>query len=79
MGAGWSQLDEVVRLATNMGGIEGRGPDSVALLPRGMEETAPAEVLTKPLIPGFGRHDVWATALRSRRNLPRVKHVVPEA
>ena len=63
----------------SMGWIEGRGPDSVALLPRGMEETAPAEVLTKPLTPGFGRYDERTTALRSRRNLPRVKHVVPKA
>ena len=79
LGAGWGRLDDAVRLATSMGWIEGRGPGSVALLPKGMEEAAPAEVLTKSLIFRFGRYDEWPTALRSRRNLPRAKHVLPKS
>ena len=79
LGAGWSQLDKAVRLATSMGWIEGRGPDSVALLPKGMEEAAPAEVPTKPLTLGFGRYDEWPTGQRSRRNLPGAKHVLPKS
>ena len=77
LGAGWGRLDDAVRLATSMGWIEGRGPGSVALLPKGMEEAAPAEV--KSLTPRFGRYVEWPTALRSRRNLPRAKHVLPKS
>ena len=79
LGAGWGQLDEAVRLATSMGWIEGRGPYSVALLPQGMKETAPTDVPTKPSTPEFGRYDEWPTALSSRRNLPRAKHVFPKS
>jgi hypothetical protein len=64
LGAGWGQLDEAVRQATSMGWIEGRGPDSVALLPEGMEEAAPAEVPTKPLTPDSAATHEWPTALR---------------
>jgi len=79
LGVGWGQLGEAVRLATSMGWIEGRGPDSVALLPKGWEEAAPAEVPTKALTPRFSRYDEWPGALRGRRNLPRAKDVFPKS